>query len=625
MKKIIGLTTLILFSVCCRAQQPYVTSVPYINSGLVKPVVITHCNDSRLFIVEQDGRIRIIINDTLMSTPFLDINPQVQSLGTEQGLLGLAFDPDFPSNGYFYVNYINNQGNTTLSRYSVDPADSNQALANSEVILKVIYQPYTNHNGGDIEFGPDGYLYVPLGDGGSAYDPQNRAQNQKELLGKILRLDVSHGDQILIPPDNPHVNDTAWLPEIWSLGLRNPWKTSFDRFTNDYWIGDVGQDVWEEIDYVKDMPASGANFGWRCYEATHPHITTGCQPAGYYTAPVYEYQHALGNCSVTGGLVYRGAAYGNLFRHYLFADFCIPQFRTLKKQNDTTFAYLAHSSWTGAGISTFGEDAAGNVYVGNLYNGQIRKITDTTSCAPAAFLAESDTLIICAPSGLLRTPAGNNFNYSWMLNGNILPDTGHVIQVIQNGLYAVQVTNPVTGCQAEDSVFVMLTPIIPVVTVSGLDTSYCSFDAPVSLTGSPAGGVFYGQGISANQFSPAMAGAGPHLIQYNYTGTNGCVFKEILSTVVSACSAINENSTVVHLEIFPNPTEGIVSLKLKGSAAVQSSVTLMDISGRVFDLGTIALDRGEVTTIDISNFQAGLYILTIKNQQGVSTMKLLRL
>lgn len=604
-----------------RAQPPYLTTVPYITAGLVKPVEITHAGDNRLFIVEQDGRIRIVENDTLKATPFLDINPRVLSSGNEQGLLGLAFDPEYAQNGYFFVNYTNNSGHTVISRFSVDPANPNLALAGSEVIYLTVIQPYNNHNGGDIDFGPDGYLYIPLGDGGSVNDPQNRAQNRKQWLGKVLRIDVRNGELPLIPPDNPFIADTTWLPEIWSAGVRNPWKAAFDKQTGDYWFGDVGQGTWEEVDVEPAGGAGGVNYGWRCYEASQPFITSGCQPAVAYTQPVYEYQHLSGNCSVTGGMVYRGARYGNLAGHYVFTDFCIPSLRTLKQVNDTTFNYLVHGSWPGAGISVFGADAGGELYAANLYNGHIRRIVDTTSCAPVAWLANGDTLRICTPSGTLRTPSGDSLTYGWYRNGTLLPVTAAACPVNQNGTYVVQVTSQITGCSAADTVYVQLTPNAPAIDFT-LDSSYCVFDSMQYLSPSPSGGTFSGYGIAGSQFHPAAVVAGAYLIQYTYADTNGCTYRLIKKTNVQSCVGTVETPAFSAVSVAPNPGLGLFTVSfLTGAPSTLMLVT--DMLGRTVLQTEVNGTGHRQVPLDLTALRQGQYLIRLMNAEGQAVLKVM--
>jgi len=261
------------------------------SNGYTGPVDIKHAGDSRLFIVEQRGRIYIADSAGNKSTvPFLDIMSIVYDNGNEQGLLGLAFHPNYQTNGYFYMNYSANGGDTKIVRYSVS-VDPDLADATSGFELMTINQPYSNHNGGNLIFGPDGYLYIGTGDGGSAGDPQNRAQNPQTLLGKMLRIDVDSGSPYGIPANNPFVGNATTLDEIWAIGLRNPWRYSFDRQTGDLWIGDVGQNLFEEIDFEPDSCTGGKNYGWRCYEANDPYNTSGCGPAADYVFPVYVIKH----------------------------------------------------------------------------------------------------------------------------------------------------------------------------------------------------------------------------------------------------------------------------------------------------------------------------------------------
>jgi glucose/arabinose dehydrogenase len=342
-------------------ENPAVRLISVTTTGLQQPLFLTHAGDGsgRLFVVEQDGRIRIVDGGILQSIPFLEIADRVLS-GGERGLLGLAFHPGYKRNGRLFVNYTRKpDGATVVAEYhrSDNPA---RALANERVLM-LVSQPHANHNGGMIAFGPDGYLYIGRGDGGAGGDPQNRSQNRDDLLGKILRIDVDHGDPYGIPGDNPFVSGGG-RPEIFALGLRNPWRFSFDRDTGSLWIADVGQDKWEEIDLV----LRGKNYGWRIMEGSHCYSPKFfCDTTGL-TPPVAEYGHEGGRCSVTGGYVYRGTKSPALRGWYLYADYCSGELFGLPASSNGRHDGAGEPTVllrTGLRVSSFGEDDAGELYV----------------------------------------------------------------------------------------------------------------------------------------------------------------------------------------------------------------------------------------------------------------------
>jgi glucose/arabinose dehydrogenase len=346
--------------------------------GFTRPTTIAFTDDptdKRLFVTEGQGTIRIVNGDgKLAADPLLDIKPQVLDKG-EMGLLGLAFHPDFKKSGYFYVNYIDKGQNTIISRFKVSKQTGLADPASEKVLIK-LKQPYPNHNGGILMFGPDGYLYIGLGDGGSSGDPDNRAQNKGDLLGKILRIDVDHGDPYATPASNPFKGQSAAKPEVWAYGLRNPWRLSFDRTTGDMFIADVGQNKYEEIDFQKASSKGGENYGWRCYEGLHEFNTEGCQPAGSYVAPILEYDHADKRCSVTGGFIYRGTVYPAMQGKYFYADICGGQLYYAAPKKDGKWQETLAAS-TQLHISTFGEDAAGELYATDIETGKLYHLTDT--------------------------------------------------------------------------------------------------------------------------------------------------------------------------------------------------------------------------------------------------------
>ena len=366
MKKLINYLTLIF--ICYNSSFSQSVLLESFGPSFNSPVEIKNAGDERLFVVEKSGKIKILNqNGSVNSTPFLDIEDRVSTNANERGLLGLAFHPNYPENPFFFVNYTNNSGATTISKFSVS---ANQDIANdSETILLEINQPYANHNGGCINFGPDGNLYIGMGDGGSGGDPQNFSQNTESLLGKMLRINVNSG-AYSIPENNPYGD------EIWSVGLRNPWKFSFDSLNGDLWIADVGQNEYEEINMVQNNPAN-INYGWRCYEGNEPYNLSGCPEEGL-TFPVSTYSHYSSGdfkCSITGGYVYRGNQISGLNGVYFFADYCSGEIGLLSKnENDEWDMSLAFPNINGSWVS-FGEDINGELYIASI-NGGVYKIID---------------------------------------------------------------------------------------------------------------------------------------------------------------------------------------------------------------------------------------------------------
>lgn len=350
-------------------------------SGLSQPVDL-QCSPgdtSRLYVVEKTGTVRIQKSGALLPRPFLDLSARV-SRGSEQGLLGLAFHPQYASNGKFYVNYTDGAGDTRIVEFLV-PADPDSASATERLIL-LVDQPYSNHNAGQLAFGPDGYLYIGLGDGGSAGDPGNRAQNPGVLLGKMLRIDVNApnlaaGTAYSIPPDNPFVGRAGYRPEIWALGLRNPWRYSFDPATGALYIADVGQYLWEEVN-VEPRGTGGQNYGWNAMEGLHCYNAGPCDTTGL-TLPVTEYGHDPG-CSITGGYVYRGGSIPDLNGTYFYGDYCTGIVRSLRfvggtatEERDWASSLRTASGQPMAGLSSFGRDARGELYL-LLLDGEVYRI-----------------------------------------------------------------------------------------------------------------------------------------------------------------------------------------------------------------------------------------------------------
>ncbi len=334
-----------------------------IADGFTQPLYVTGARDGsgRLFVVEQPGTIWIVRNGQRLEKPFLDIVDQVGSQSNEQGLLSIAFSPDYARDGQFFVNYTDREGNTVVARYEVAD-DPDQADVNSARTILTIEQPAANHNGGLLKFGPDGYLYIGTGDGGRGGDPWDNAQNRDVLLGKLLRIDVMNvaGNQpYAIPADNPFIGEPDMRPEIWAWGLRNPWRFAFDRATDDLYIADVGQNQYEEVHFQPGDSVGGENYGWNIMEGATCYNTSACDQTGL-EQPIIVYSHTLG-CSITGGYVYRGRQFPQLEGIYFYGDYCSGRIWGLR-QTDQQWdnAELLQADLM---LTSFGEDDAGEVYL----------------------------------------------------------------------------------------------------------------------------------------------------------------------------------------------------------------------------------------------------------------------
>lgn len=401
-------------------------------SGLSGPVGLYHCNDHRLFILEKNvGDIEIIDTTGAYIGTFLNVGSLI-STGSERGLLGMAFHPNYAANGFFYINYTNGPGHTVIARYQVSASNPNVANANSASIIMTINQPYGNHNGGHMAFGPDGYLYIGMGDGGSSGDPGNRAQNMNELLGKMLRIDVNGTAPYDIPPSNPFVGQSNIQPEIWASGLRNPWKFSFDRANGDLWIADVGQNVREEINRQLGSSTGGENYGWRCYEGNATYNTSGCAASNTMAFPVADYGHSApySFCSITGGAVYRGTKYAALEGIYFFTDYCAGVLYGLTSNESNVYTTTNFGS-AGAAVVAIQEDAAGELYIVRQ-GGTIGRIKDACGLfQPSISVNESGALISTSAS-----------QYWWFdSNGPISGATAQTYTPTTSGSYFVNASN----------------------------------------------------------------------------------------------------------------------------------------------------------------------------------------
>lgn len=523
-----SLTTILLIAAMSSFAQTGTTlDFEVVSTGQTNVTTITHCGDNRVFVTRQTGIINWFNPFNSGSGTFLNISSQVNSSGNERGLLGLAFAPDYAESGHFYVNYTATGGATRISRFTVSAGDPNVADAGSEQILLTISQPFSNHNGGNIVFGPDGYLYIGMGDGGSGGDPNNNAQNNQSLLGKMLRIDVSGGGDYSIPASNPFYGDNdpnnSVLDEIWAKGVRNPWRFSFDRLTGDLWIGDVGQNIEEEVNFQPASSAGGENYGWRCYEGNLTYNTSGCQAQSNYVFPIFTYDHSTPNgCSITGGFVYRGTLSQELYGRYLVADYCSGRIWSILREDENTFTSLDHGQYSTFQYSTFGEDQYGEVYLG-AQNGNIYRLSIQDS-PPVSIISADQTTICDGASVTLSVQYFPSVSVQWQKDGVDIPgEMQPTLEVSEPGTYTATVIKDNLLSTVSNEIEIISAPAPPVLSASAPQDSLCEDQAfGFTLEGSPAGGTFSGTGVDGNQFEPFELGAGTYTVTYNYTTPEGC-------------------------------------------------------------------------------------------------------
>lgn len=597
-----SLLLLFLSSVALHAQPDL--DLELVASGLSQPVDITSTEDGRLFIVEQSGRIKIINPDhTVVETPFLDIQDRVNNQGWERGLLGLVFHPDYAENGYFYVNYTGAAGTTHIARFSVSENDPMVADPESELTLLTVDQPYSNHNAGDLNFGPDGYLYIGLGDGGSGGDPQDRSQNRLNLLGKMLRIDVDNGDPYAIPEDNPFAFDDFTLDEIWAIGLRNPWRFSFDRETGDMWIGDVGQNEWEEIDFEPAGTSGGLNYGWRCYEGFETYNTTDCQEESAYVPPVHVYPNsASAGCSVTGGYVYRGQLYPQLWGRYIYADFCSDRIWMLTPDGEGGFVNEQVFRNQGEGFSTFGEGPSGELYIGALNTGRIYQIIDANGCTPQAYDTEQVNETCEGDLDGSLALVGDGFTVEWSTGA-----TGPTIDNLPEGMYQATVTDG-AGCTFE--LFFNLVnhqpaaPSIDIVGTAELVTpSIGDHTYQWYLDGEPIAGA---TGVSYQVMESG---------DYQVAATNsfGCTsFSPIFGIIINDARSI---LPVSGFRVAPNPSSDLFRISGALTEAVPLQWKVFDPSGKLITAGELSAEPSFNLEMPAGNWPAGTYRFQLTDGQ----------
>lgn len=528
---------LVVMALPVLAQPTGINLVPF-STGYSRPLSIENCGDERLFIVQQRGLIIICdLQGNKLPTPFLDLTGVVNQTGNECGLLGLAFHPNYAANGYFYVNYTagSSCGTSYVARYSRSAGNPNLADPASAVILFTLTQPYSNHNGGNMEFGPDGYLYIGFGDGGSGGDPENYGQNTASRLGKILRIDVNSGSPYGIPPTNPFVGNPAYAPEIWAVGVRNPWRFSFDRANGNMWMGDVGQGGWEEINF-EPAGAGGRNYGWKCYEGNATYSAGACNGSITYTFPVFVYPSDDENnngCSVTGGFVYRGVQFGNMHGAYLFADYCSGKFWTTNADaaGAPPFTFTQILDGNNFQFGGFGEDVYGELYVAATVSSGVIYRIESTNCAPLARITNpTPPATLCQGDVYtLQALTGQGFSYQWRLNGlDILGATNATYNATQNGAYSVRVIKT-PSCTATSAVSNLVFKTTPNPVIIG-ETDVCddgTTQYTYSVQNSP--GYQYNWSITSGN-GAIVSGQGTAAITVVWnSGTEGIVAVEVIN------------------------------------------------------------------------------------------------
>jgi glucose/arabinose dehydrogenase len=626
MKKLVLFSALIFFFGRVIAQ-PQIQLENFVT-GLTLPLGIFNAGDERLFVVEKAGRIKVIMpNGTVNSTPFLDISSIVKSVNnssSELGLLGLAFHPNYKTNGYFYVNYTrkaNTSSDTTIvARYTVSAGDSNVANPNSEQILMIIPQPFSNHNGGCIHFGKDGYLYIGMGDGGSSGDPQNHGQTATSLLGKMLRIDVNTATGYNIPATNPFFGSGSVRNEIWASGLRNPWRFSFDRITADMWMGDVGQNAWEEINFQPFDSDGGENYGWKCFEGTASF--SSCPGVTGLTDPIYVYDHSsAGGFSVTGGHVYRSAKYKGAWGYYLFADAVSQHMWASINDNGNFTTTKVLNGTAGASNVSFGEDVYGNMYLVKHSGGTIQKIKETGTAQPKAYILNKFINTICEGTPLeLQALFHPDLTYQWRKDGQDIPNAfSATYNATEAGDYDVIVRDTVNIAALPDTSTSISLSVISA-SISALMINNYTVDItdnPFGILTTIGGGTFSGIGVDASGlFTPSVAGEGTFEIVYTIT-SNGCPQRDTATVIVTDLVSVKNITLQPEIKIFPNPA--------KDNLTIQSTMLIKGIT--VYDmLGKIVLHENVnafTQNIGLNNMQQGMYFVKVESATTSAIQKVI--
>lgn len=588
--------------------------VELVKGGFDEPLAIVNAGDERLFIVERTGRIKILYPDGTVST-FLDIDARVGSDGGEQGLLGLAFHPDYADNGYFFVNYTDTLGDTHISRFSRSAGDPELADASSELNLLYMDQPANNHNGGCLNFGPDGYLYIFMGDGGGT--GHNRSQDITDnLFGKILRIDVDGAVPYAIPPGNPYIGITG-DDEIYAIGLRNPWRCNFDRLTGDLWVGDVGADSWEEIDLIPAGSTPDWNFGWKCYEGFHLREGTACDTiVPDFDLPIFEYPHDIdsGGFAVTGGYVYRGTEFPGLYGKYIFCDYISGNFFTLEP--DGAGGWISQFyDYVIDHITSFGENLHGEIYACINDNGNVYKLIDHCADLNLSVLV-TDAAAPTVHNGAINlsvTGATTPVNYMWS-NGAISED----ISSLTAGIYSVTVTDAL-GCSKsiEATVENLCGPATGIISTPSTNSVFIDWD-DVGATGYRVMYKSAGPGPFMQMNTPVSSVTIPGL-----SSATAYTFK-IKNKCPGAPGAFSANGNFMTLplkeeltgeiNIFPNPNNGKFFI---AGVRSETEIHIFNSTGQL--IITKMINSPE--EFDLSVYGDGIYFIRIENETGNADLK----
>ena len=563
--------------------------------------------DDRIHAFQKDGFIKICNTDGSIETvPFLDISTQVNnSFNNEQGLLGLAFHPDYQANGYCFVFYNElGTGDVKIVRFERNTNNPDQLDPSTETLIMTWPHPKPNHIGGCMKFGPDGHLYIASGDGGGAGDPDGNGQNLMTYLGKVLRIDVDKGQPYTIPNDNPYVGALSVHNEIWAYGLRNPWRFSFDKKTGDLWIADVGQDEREEINYLKYGEAGGQNYGWSCKEGSLTFDDQQCFAGAEFTDPIFEYAHnlVLGDCSISGGVVYRGTEYADLYGKYIFTDFCSGRIWSLEIINNNPEVEEL-GNFGNNDFTVLDENENGELFISGFFSNKIYKIIG--ECKPVAIIENpSDIIIAQGETVELNLFADPDYEFQWYLNNTAINGANSLdLTASQAGEYSVVVTNPDGGCSNTSNIVAISNNTISVelngpvnVCEESTFTYVATSLANASYTWSVTGGTVVGE--SANEVEIKWGQPGPGLLTVQVTDTSG--------TVDTAELAINifEN----FIELFGDVQQ--VSCPGFSDGAINLFVNLSEPLTYLWSNGA--------TTEDISNLPVGVYAVTVTNTIGCS-------